>query len=186
MAARKGEDGSDFVALLAMRLAYEVVLGKHTDFSVRWDSVADAALRFDLHSDSEDEGLIRLALLRATEMTYRKQLLGSLAKGGSASCAAPVPADEDAKACEEKLAQMVFCIDVRSERMRRNLESVASQVETLGFAGFFGLPVEYVPIGESDGSGQVPVLLQPQFQLREGVCAVAARKRFPRPSIATH
>jgi uncharacterized protein YbcC (UPF0753/DUF2309 family) len=65
------------------------------------------------------------------------------------------------------LAQMVFCIDVRSERYRRHLESSVANVETYGFAGFFGLPIEFVPMGQTDGSGQVPVLLTPQLKVYE-------------------
>ncbi len=67
-----------------------------------------------------------------------------------------------------KAAQMVFCIDVRSERMRRHLEA-GGEIQTCGFAGFFGLPLEYVRLGSTRGTGQVPILLTPQFQLAESL-----------------
>lgn len=55
--------------------------------------------------------------------------------------------------------QAIFCIDVRSEVFRRNLEMVAPEVATLGFAGFFAFPVKYIPIGHEQGQAQCPVLL---------------------------
>ncbi len=61
--------------------------------------------------------------------------------------------------------QAVFCIDVRSEVYRRALESVAPGGETLGFAGFFGFPIEAVPVGESSGTPQCPVLLTPAVKV---------------------
>ena len=63
--------------------------------------------------------------------------------------------------------QAVFCIDVRSEVMRRSLESVAGGIETLGFAGFFGMPIEHVPFGQRRGTSQVPVLFTPKYRVRE-------------------
>ncbi len=56
--------------------------------------------------------------------------------------------------------QAVFCIDVRSEVYRRNLELVDDTIETLGFAGFFAFPIKYVPIGHEEGEAQCPVLLK--------------------------
>jgi uncharacterized protein len=65
--------------------------------------------------------------------------------------------------------QAAFCIDVRSEIFRRALEAVWPQAETVGFAGFFGFPIEYVPIGHLRGGAQCPVLLRPAFTICEAV-----------------
>ncbi len=63
--------------------------------------------------------------------------------------------------------QAVFCIDVRSERMRLALESVSSTTETIGFAGFFGFPLRHVALGQDEGSALCPVLLNPTLTVRE-------------------
>lgn len=62
--------------------------------------------------------------------------------------------------------QAVFCIDVRSEPMRRALESVSSDIQTLGFAGFFGLAIAYDPLGVGIGRPQLPALLTPSLSAR--------------------
>ena len=58
--------------------------------------------------------------------------------------------------------QGVFCIDVRSERIRRHLETLSPEIETIGFAGFFGMSVEWNAQGQT--SRRCPVLVQPGFQ----------------------
>lgn len=63
--------------------------------------------------------------------------------------------------------QAVFCIDVRSELMRRSLESLSPEIETRGFAGFFGMPVEHVPFGVRKGVAQLPIFFQPKYRVRE-------------------
>lgn len=60
---------------------------------------------------------------------------------------------------DQSKAQAVFCIDVRSEVYRRNLELVDNNIETLGFAGFFAFPIKYVPLAHDSGEAQCPVLL---------------------------
>ena len=57
-------------------------------------------------------------------------------------------------------AQAIFCIDVRSEVYRRNLELVDPEVETMGFAGFFAFPINFIPIGHQSGEAQCPVLIK--------------------------
>jgi uncharacterized protein YbcC (UPF0753/DUF2309 family) len=66
-------------------------------------------------------------------------------------------------------AQAAFCIDVRSEVYRRHLETADSTVETLGFAGFFGFPIELFELGHQKGRAQCPALLKPTYRISEGL-----------------
>lgn len=68
-----------------------------------------------------------------------------------------------------KTLQAVFCIDVRSEPFRRALQSLSPVIETLGFAGFFGLALDYVQLGQRDGQARCPVLLAPAMRVEERV-----------------
>lgn len=61
-----------------------------------------------------------------------------------------------------KPVQVVFCIDVRSEPMRRALEA-KGHYETLGFAGFFGMPVAVQTHEGATPYASCPVLLKPSF-----------------------
>lgn len=64
--------------------------------------------------------------------------------------------------------QVAFCIDVRSETLRHQLERAEPFLETIGFAGFFGLPLEYQAAGEDEFGQRLPVLLPPAY--RSGDC----------------
>jgi uncharacterized protein YbcC (UPF0753/DUF2309 family) len=55
-------------------------------------------------------------------------------------------------------AKALFCIDTRSERIRRNLESVGDY-QTDGVAEFFGVPVSFMELGKGSESHLCPVLL---------------------------
>ena len=63
--------------------------------------------------------------------------------------------------------QAVFCIDVRSEVFRRAFEECSSSIQTLGFAGFFGLPISYTPLGTSIERPQLPGLLAPRLRVTD-------------------
>lgn len=63
-------------------------------------------------------------------------------------------------------AQLIFCIDVRSEPFRRSLEKIGNY-ETFGFAGFFGIPVEIENSITGDKYASCPVLLQPKHKVTE-------------------
>ncbi len=63
-------------------------------------------------------------------------------------------------------AQLVFCIDVRSEGLRRHLEAIGN-VETIGFAGFFGVPMRIRRVGWEHTEARCPVLVSPAIEATE-------------------
>lgn len=58
-------------------------------------------------------------------------------------------------------AQALFCIDTRSERIRRHLEG-AGDYQTFGIAGFFGVPISFMELGKGSETHLCPVLLTPR------------------------
>ncbi|MBY0336918.1 MAG: DUF2309 domain-containing protein, partial [Acetobacteraceae bacterium] len=156
--AGQADDG--VLNLLAVRLAWDGVLFQlHGGAAFRdaWAArlLAPPAAQPDLTGD--------LALLEAQEAAFRRRVIAGLA------AAAPRPAAPE--------AQAIFCIDVRSEVLRRQLEAVAPRVETLGFAGFFGFAVDYVRFGDERGSAQCPVLLSPGLTICEQLGGAAPSRQ---------
>ncbi len=66
-------------------------------------------------------------------------------------------------------AQLVFCIDVRSEPFRKALEST-DDYQTFGFAGFFGIPVQITDTVKGESYASCPVLLSPKHEVKESPC----------------
>ena len=95
---------------------------------------------------------------RAQEIDYQDRLVGAL-RTHAAAAATSEPGS--------RTAQLVFCIDVRSERFRRALETADPGLETRGFAGFFGLPIRYQPIGTTATRPQLPGLLAPSIEVTD-------------------
>ena len=151
------EPNEDLIGLLAIRLAYDAALAQ--SWAAGWatgvDWSSDAALEV---LSPPTEVLARYCLQVAAEIGYRRSLSNAISTN----------APTQSTAVRRDL-QMVFCIDVRSEVFRRNLESVDHGVETFGFAGFFGMSFEYIPLGASSGVAQCPVLLNPAFQIQETI-----------------
>jgi len=81
-----------------------------------------------------------------------------------------IPNAKEQKKSEEQLqtpdAQLVFCIDVRSEPLRLRIENQGNY-ETFGFAGFFGLPVCVHGYSNGKVSDSCPVLLKPRHEVHE-------------------
>ncbi|MGP0076048.1 MAG: DUF2309 domain-containing protein [Bryobacteraceae bacterium] len=64
-------------------------------------------------------------------------------------------------------AQVFFCIDEREESIRRALEEVDPEVETLSAAGYFGVAVDYQGIDDSRGAAFCPVVVKPRHAVIE-------------------
>jgi len=125
--------------------------------------------------------------LEALEVRHRREVVAQL------SGVAKQLRETDEKAAggaSRPLAQMVFCIDVRSEIFRRHLEQLGGY-ETLGVAGFFGIPVKYQAFGEAHPVTHAPVLLKPKNHIREiprsyHGAAASRHRLFARLSHAGH
>ncbi|MGN9809358.1 putative inorganic carbon transporter subunit DabA [Micromonospora sp. BQ11] len=100
--------------------------------------------------------------LAAAEHAYQRRLRAQLDRGRAAGGTTAPRGPGHAVGADSRslLAQAVFCIDVRSEGLRRHLEG-AGPVQTLGFAGFFGLPVRTVSPDAPGGRDRCPVLMRP-------------------------
>ena len=80
--------------------------------------------------------------------------------------------DRDGAKCRDRAVrpklQAAFCIDVRSEVFRRALESLDPGIQTLGFAGFFGLTTAHRGFASDETELRLPVLLNPGATSRSG------------------
>jgi hypothetical protein len=78
--------------------------------------------------------------------------------------------------------QAVFCIDDREESLRRHLEEIRPDVDTFGYAGFFGIAMAYQGIEDIRPRPLCPVAVRPshyvtEHALDESEAAVFAEKR---------
>ena len=160
----RGMEDDTLRHLLAIRLVYESAL-QNTFLCVGSSAPGDLAQSIDYDTAP------RFLWQRAHEIATRRKLFGQLASHGGG------------KKADAPEFQAVFCIDVRSEVFRRALEQVAPSSQTIGFAGFFGFPIEAVPAGETSGTPQCPVLLSPAVKVPSAaspasLASISKRKRF--------
>ncbi|MES3705099.1 putative inorganic carbon transporter subunit DabA [Staphylococcus ureilyticus] len=94
-------------------------------------------------------------LLTAWEATYEHQLEATVTTN-----------QDNEQESQKPQVQMAFCIDVRSEPFRRQIEA-AGAFETIGVAGFFGLPIVKEELGQSHSHPSLPVMNQPQHKIKE-------------------
>ncbi len=140
---------------VAVRLAIERILVDATAPMIALDqarAVDDVEVTDTRHAEAEQ---------LAAEYSYRDHLLSLLAANEHDRGAEAVGSDNP-------IAQVVCCIDVRSEGLRRHLEAIG-RYETLGFAGFFGLPIAVRSATASEAVASCPVILDPRATIPECV-----------------
>lgn len=143
-----GETDRTMVDLLAIRLIWEEALLAHApEVAERWAATIAA------HAEPVTPGAeeVALAILQdAADRGHQRRLVAAL--------------DGAAPAAERPFLQAAFCIDVRSEVFRRALESIDGAIATIGFAGFFGLPLAHHAHGSDIREARLPVLLNPTVE----------------------
>ena len=158
----EGREDSHLRELLAIRLAWGAILLECKDpatADVAFGKVQNAWKQAPAVLKQAEEALLVDEVWQvALEIGYQRNLAQKLLQG---SKPATVP--------QPIAVQAAFCIDVRSEPLRRALESVSPTVQTLGFAGFFGLPAAYTPMGTTARRPQLPGLLPPGMEITDQI-----------------
>jgi uncharacterized protein YbcC (UPF0753/DUF2309 family) len=142
--------------LLAIRLAWDLLLKRTVHSETALSSWRFEWQRVDCEIQTISEAHQSLWIAqRSLEFEYQQ----GLAKSLRVSVQPPATAQYH--------AQVVFCIDVRSEVFRRSLEACSPGIATLGFAGFFGLPISFCALGSGAPLPQLPGLLAPSLKVEE-------------------
>lgn len=143
-----GETDPITTDMLTIRLVWEqALLAKYApQIADRWADVRHAHEAPPAPSPSQiASGVLQLAAERAAQRALSDIL------------ATPTQNRTDGRPA----LQAAFCIDVRSEVFRRALESLSPDIQTLGFAGFFGLTAAHSPFASDVTEARLPVLLTP-------------------------
>lgn len=150
----EGGHDNTVTELLAIRMVYdEALYGLYKDqIAERW---ADVIAAHETPVTPTRDLVIDAVLQEAGERAAQRALAETVLD------AQPRRANKRAD------VQAAFCIDVRSEVFRRALEAQDTGIETIGFAGFFGLASAHKAAGSDVTEARGPVLLQ------AGVCSKA-------------
>lgn len=145
-----GKDGK-LIEFLAILISWEALLLECVQYGTlnrEWEQTAKKQSQAPVKMELGHSLTQKLILQQAFDLASQRSIISKFRK--------QKPTEENTTQAK---AQAIFCIDVRSEVFRRNLELVDKEVETFGFAGFFAFAIKYVPIGHEDGEAQCPVLL---------------------------
>jgi len=176
-----GKTDGTLADLLAVRLIWEeALLGRYPEICDAWRETVEA---HQAPVAATADQVVDAILQEAAERACQRELAGKL---------------RTARTTKTRPAlQAAFCIDVRSEVFRRALESQSPEIETLGFAGFFGLPVAHTGHGSDVVENHLPVLLKPalastghcdghiEHRTRIGARAVRAFGRFRQAAVSS-
>jgi uncharacterized protein YbcC (UPF0753/DUF2309 family) len=167
-AERVGRSDQCVVDLLAIRLVWEEALFEQYETSIAAEWAGTRARHTEPIQPTRSL-IIDSILQEAWERSNQRKLARVLARP-----AAQLPADRPA-------LQAAFCIDVRSEVFRRALESLDPRIQTLGFAGFFGVGTRHRRFASDVEELRLPVLLDPAlFSFSGGAAELETSIRIKR------
>lgn len=107
-------------------LAVRLTIANHLDFPI---DITNKKL------ETPNSNKLKHIWLKAWETTFQNKLVSNLKENNSIKQSSK----ENVRIAD---AQMVFCIDTRSEMIRRHVEA-AGNIETFGYVGFFGIAADY-------------------------------------------
>jgi len=110
------------------------------------------------NTNGDDRPPLAEVWLRAWEQSYRTELVDSLTDASESI--------DDSTDDHRPDAQLVFCIDTRSEIIRRHLEA-AGDYETHGYAGFFGIPMRHDGYDAEVSVDACPPILDAQHRISD-------------------
>ncbi|MDH6238321.1 DUF2309 domain-containing protein [Cryobacterium sp. CG_9.6] len=134
-----------------------------TDAPASGETLAQVARILGLHSPQAHA----FTWQAAYEEHYRRQLLLSLDNTNTNTNTV------------KPSAQVVMCIDVRSEGIRRHLEADPT-IETYGFAGFFGIPIRFAHYEARGSIDALPALLSARHSVTETTTDLPRSRRRTR------
>ena len=149
-----GEDEA-ITDFLAIRLIWEeaLFLSYEAEIGTAWTNVrTEHAAPIKPNRDIAIDAILQEAAERAAQRVLSQTLAGQ-----SLQVANSRPE-----------LQGAFCIDVRSEVFRRALESISPGIQTMGFAGFFGLTATHRRFASDVEERRLPVLLNPALRSCSG------------------
>lgn len=163
----RGELGDSLLQLLAILLSYDMALyANHADNKDRvlgWQR--------NLMEGPHDDDSLALPLDIAQRLVWQSAMEHAFEQKLHLDIA---PTQESVADAKRPDVQAIFCIDVRSEVFRRCLESTELNVQTIGFAGFFGLAIDHRVPGLGGSQARCPVLLAPPVRTSDCMSGIEA------------
>jgi len=130
-------------------LAVRLTIANHLGFSLEVDENTN---------DDTSQNTLKYLWLKAWETSFQNKLTSNLvAQSETLNLEANTKVPD---------AQMVFCIDTRSELIRRHVEA-SGNYETFGYAGFFGIAADYQHYQEDISIKSCPPIVGSPYKITE-------------------
>ncbi len=156
---QRADDGGD-----PWQETYPITLVDYLAVRLTLADLLDAPIEPDGTEPATDDAPMAEHWLTAWEKSYRADLLEGIGASSASSGLEASVADGDGETRPD--AQLVFCIDTRSEVIRRHIEA-QGDYETHGYAGFFGIPMQHEGYGEDASSKACPPIVDPQHHVAD-------------------
>ncbi|RZH69096.1 DUF2309 domain-containing protein [Natrinema altunense] len=152
---QRTDDGAD-----PWQAEYPITLAQYLAVRLTITDLLDASIELDADDgtdgDDADEVPLPEIWLTAWEKSYRERLLDGI----DDAVTDPATAGDGGRPA----AQLVFCIDTRSEVIRRHIEA-QGPYETHGYAGFFGVPMRHRGYEAAADTDACPPIVEPEHRI---------------------